>query len=226
MDNNIYKTRRESLKNHLPKNCALILPGADLQYRNSDSSYALRQESSFYYLSGFCEPSSLMVIINNGTEINSIAFVPPKDKLKEIWDGYRAGPIGAVEEYFFDQAFENNKIDDLMPELLKGVKKVFYPIGKKSGFDQKVIDWTCAANSKDRHSQSIDIMDGSSMVGNMRLIKDDHEIEIMKRACEISADAYIEVMKSIKPGDNEQLVENQFLYEFGKKGGRFLPTHQ
>ena len=221
MDNNIYKTRRESLKNHLPKNCALILPGADLQYRNSDSSYALRQESSFYYLSGFCEPSSLMVIINNGTEINSIAFVPPKDKLKEIWDGYRAGPIGAIEEYFFDEAFENNKIDDLMPELLKGVKKVFYPIGKKSGFDQKVIDWTCAANSKDRHSQSIDIMDGSSMVGNMRLIKDDHEIEIMKRACEISADAYIEVMKSIKPGDNEQLVENQFLYEFGKKGGRF-----
>ena len=221
MDNNIYKTRRESLKKHLPENCALILPGADLQYRNSDSSYALRQESSFYYLSGFCEPSSLMVIINNGTEINSIAFVPPKDKLKEIWDGYRAGPIGAVEEYFFDQAFENNKIDDLMPELLKDVKKVFYPIGKKSGFDQKIIDWTCAANSKDRHSQSIDIMDGSSMVGNMRLIKDDHEIEIMKRACEISADAYIEVMKSIKPGDNEQLVENQFLYEFGKKGGRF-----
>jgi Xaa-Pro aminopeptidase len=221
MDNNIYKARRESLKKHLPDNCALILPGADLQYRNSDSSYALRQESSFYYLSGFCEPFSLMVIINNGTEISSIAFVPPKDKLKEIWDGYRAGPIGAVEEYFFDQAFENNKIDDLMPELLKGVKKVFYPIGKKSGFDQKVIDWTCAANSKDRHSQSIDIMDGSSMVGNMRLIKDDHEIEIMKRACEISADAYIEVMKSIKPGDNEQLVENQFLYEFGKKGGRF-----
>ena len=72
MDNNIYKTRRESLKNHLPKNCALILPGADLQYRNSDSSYALRQESSFYYLSGFCEPSSLMVIINNGTEIHVI----------------------------------------------------------------------------------------------------------------------------------------------------------
>ena len=221
MDNNIYKKRRESLKKHLPENCALILPGADLQYRNSDSSYALRQESSFYYFSGFCEPSSLMIIINKGKEVKSIAFVPPKDKLKEIWDGYRAGPIGAIEDYLFDQAFENNKIDELMPELLNGVKKVFYPIGKKSGFDQKVIDWTCAANSKDRHSQSIDIMDGSSMVGNMRLIKDDHEIEIMKRACEISAEAYIEVMKSIKPGDNEQLIENQFLYEFGKKGGRF-----
>ena len=91
---------------------------------------------------------------------------------------------------------------------------IFYPIGKKSGFDQNVIDWTCAASSKDRHSQSIDIMDGSSMIGNMRLIKDDHEIEIMKKACDISAESFVEVMKNIKPGENEQLVESKFLYEF------------
>ena len=221
MDKNIYKKRRESLKHHLPDGCALIIPGADLQYRNSDSSYALRQESSFYYLSGFCEASSLMVILNSGENISSIVFVPPKDKLKEIWDGYRAGPVGAVEDYFFDQAFENSKIDDLMPELLQGIKRIYYPIGKKAGFDQKVIDWTCSANSKDRHSQSIDIVDGSSMIGNLRLIKDEHEIEIMKRACDISAESFVEVMKAIKPGDNEQLIEAKFLYEFGKRGGRF-----
>ena len=221
MDKNIYKKRRESLKHHLPDGCALIIPGADLQYRNSDSSYALRQESSFYYLSGFCEASSLMVILNSGENISSIVFVPPKDKLKEIWDGYRAGPVGAVEDYFFDQAFENSKIDDLMPELLQGIKRIYYPIGKKAGFDQKVIDWTCGANSKDRHSQSIDIVDGSSMIGNLRLIKDEHEIEIMKRACDISAESFVEVMKAIKPGDNEQLIEAKFLYEFGKRGGRF-----
>jgi Xaa-Pro aminopeptidase len=221
MDNKIYKSRRESLNTILPKNCALIIPGADLQYRNADSSYALRQESSFYYFSGFCEPSSLMVMVHQEDKISSIVFVPPKDKLREIWDGYRAGPIGAVDDYGFDQAFDNTKIDELMPELLQGVKKVFYPIGKKSGFDQNVIDWTCAASSKDRHSQSIDIMDGSSMIGNMRLIKDDHEIEIMKKACDISAESFVEVMKNIKPGENEQLIESKFLYEFGKRGGRF-----
>ena len=221
MDNKIYKSRRESLNTILPKNCALIIPGADLQYRNADSSYALRQESSFYYFSGFCEPSSLMVMAHQEDKISSIVFVPPKDKLREIWDGYRAGPIGAVDDYGFDQAFDNTKIDELMPELLQGVKKVFYPIGKKSGFDQNVIDWTCAASSKDRHSQSIDIMDGSSMIGNMRLIKDDHEIEIMKKACDISAESFVEVMKNIKPGENEQLIESKFLYEFGKRGGRF-----
>ena len=108
-----------------------------------------------------------------------------------------------------------------MPEALQGLEKVFYSIGKKSGFDQKVIDWTCAANSKDRHSNSIDIIDGSSLVGNMRLIKDEHEIDIMKKACDISAESYIDVMKSIKPGDNEQGVEALFLYEFAKRGGRF-----
>ena len=138
MEKLIYKNRRESLKNHLPENCALIIPGADLQYRNADSSYLLRQESSFFYFSGFCEPSSLMVMVNNGKSIDSIIFVPEKDKLREIWDGYRAGPIGAVDEYLFDRSFENNKIDQLVPELLQGVEKVFYPIGKKEGFDQKV----------------------------------------------------------------------------------------
>jgi Xaa-Pro aminopeptidase len=221
MDKSIYKNRRNSLKNKLPKNSALIIPGADLQYRNADSSYALRQESSFYYFSGFSEPSSVMVLINSGEKIESLIFVPEKDKLKEIWDGYRAGPVGAVDKYLFDQGLENNKIDELMPEALQGLEKVFYSIGKKSGFDQKVIDWTCAANSKDRHSNSIDIMDGSSLVGNMRLIKDEHEIDIMKKACDISAESYINVMKSIKPGDNEQGVEALFLYEFAKRGGRF-----
>jgi len=221
MDKNIYKNRRNSLKNKLPKNSALIIPGADLQYRNADSSYALRQESSFYYLSGFSEPASVMVLLNTGEKIESLIFVPEKDKLKEIWDGYRAGPEGAIDDFLFDQAFENNKINELMPEVLRGLEKVFYPIGKKSGFDQMVIDWTCVANSKDRHSKSIDIIDGSSLIGNMRLIKDEHEINIMKKACEISAEAYIDVMKSIKPGDNEQGVEALFLYEFAKRGGRF-----
>ena len=217
----MYKNRRNSLINHLPKNSALIIPGADLQYRNADSSYNLRQESSFYYFSGFCEPSSLMVLVNNGSSIDSIIFVPEKDKLKEIWDGYRAGPEGAVKDFLFDQAFENHKSDSLVPEILQGLDKVFYSIGKKSGFDQKVIDWTCAANSKDRHSRSIDIIDGSSLVGNLRLIKDDYEIETMKKACDISAQSFVEVMKSIKPGDNEQEIEALFLYEFAKRGGRF-----
>ena len=99
MDNAIYKSRRINLSEKLPKNSVLLIPGANTQYRNADSAYAFRQDSNFYYLSGFCEPDSLMAIINNDDGINSIIFVPPKDKLKEIWGGHRSGPIGAEKEY-------------------------------------------------------------------------------------------------------------------------------
>ena len=221
MDNAIYKSRRINISEKLPKNSVLLIPGANTQYRNADSAYAFRQDSNFYYLSGFCEPDSLMVIINNDDGINSIIFVPPKDKLKEIWDGHRSGPIGAVKEFLFDKAYDNSEIDNMMPEILFGCDQVLYPIGKKNGFDQKVIDWTTEASSKDRHSKSINILDASSTIGNARLIKDDHEISLIKKACDISAEAHIEAMKNVKNAESEQSIESLYVYEFSKRGGRF-----
>ncbi len=221
MDNAIYKSRRINLSEKLPKNSVLLIPGANTQFRNADSAYAFRQDSNFYYLSGFCEPDSLMAIINNDDGINSIIFVPPKDKLKEIWDGHRAGPIGAVKEFLFDKAYDNSEIDNMMPEILFGCDQVLYPIGKKNGFDQKVIDWTTEASSKDRHSKSINILDASSTIGNARLIKDDHEISLIKKACDISAQAHIEAMKNVKNAESEQSIESLYVYEFSKRGGRF-----
>ena len=221
MDNTIYKNRRNNLKELLPKNSVLLVPGADLQYRNADSAFAFRQDSSFYYLSGFCEPSSLIAIVNDEDGIKSIIFVPPKDKLKEIWDGYRAGPIGAVDDFLFDKAYNNFEIDKMLPDILHGHKEVLYAIGKKQGFDQQVINWTTAAGKKDRHSKSINIIDASSLIGNMRLIKDEHEINLIRKACDISAEAHIEAMKSVKDGDNEQQIESLYINEFSKRGARF-----
>ena len=221
MDYTIYKNRRNNLKDLLPENSVLLIPGADTLYRNADSSFPFRQDSNFYYMSGFCEPASLMAIVNNKDGINSIVFVPPKDKLKEIWDGYRAGPIGAVEDFLFDKAFDNTHIDTMLPDILHGSEQVLYPIGKKSGFDQKVIDWTTAASSKDRHSKSINIMDASSLIGNIRLIKDDHEIDLIRKACDISAEAHIAAMKAVKEGDSEQNIEGLYIHEFSKRGARY-----
>tara|TARA_B100000945_G_C20364188_1_gene588710 strand:- start:55 stop:1350 length:1296 start_codon:yes stop_codon:yes gene_type:complete len=221
MDYTIYKNRRNNLKDLLPENSVLLIPGADTQYRNADSSFPFRQDSNFYYMSGFCEPASLMAIVNNKDGINSIVFVPPKDKLKEIWDGYRAGPIGAVEDFLFDKAFDNTHIDTMLPDILHGSEQVLYPIGKKPGFDQKVIDWTTAASSKDRHSKSINIMDASSLIGNIRLIKDDHEIDLIRKACDISSEAHIAAMKAVKEGDSEQNIEGLYIHEFSKRGARY-----
>ena len=221
MNNSIYKNRRNNLKNSLPDNSVLLIPGAELHYRNADSTFPFRQDSSFYYMSGFCEPSSLIAIVKDKENISSIAFVPPKDKLKEIWDGYRAGPIGAVDDFLFDKAFDNTQIDVMLPDILHGSEQVLYPIGKKQGFDQKVIDWTTSAASKDRHSKSINIIDASSIIGNTRLIKDDHEIALIKEACDISAEAHIAAMKSVKNGDSEQQIESLYIHEFSKRGARY-----
>ena len=219
---NIYANRRSKLGAMLPKNSAVVIAGAEVQYRNADSSHAFRQDSNFWYLTGFNEPeSTLVLLINESKDVQSIAFVPKKDALKEIWDGYRAGPNGAVKDHGFDLAFDNTEIDERLPDLLAGYNQVFYPVGKSQKLDADVIDWIKTARSKDRHSSPIDIADASSKIGNERLIKDKDEIEIMKKACQISAEAHVEAMKFVKPGMNEQELEAFYQYQFSKRGGRF-----
>ena len=219
---NRYSERRNKLGSMLPKNSAVVIAGASMQYRNADSSYAFRQDSNFWYLSGFNEAeSTLVLLINEKNNVQSIAFVPEKDELKEIWDGYRAGPEGAMKDYGFDLAFNNTEIDQRLPDLLAGHNQVFYPVGKSQTLDADIIEWIKSAKSKDRHSSSIDIADASSKVGNQRLIKDEDEIKIMKKACQISAEAHVEAMKFVKPGMTEQEMEAFYQYEFSKRGGRF-----
>ena len=218
----IFTERRQRLGANLPPNAAIVIAGASTQYRNADSSYAFRQDSNFWYLTGFNEAEATLVVLTDDSQsTRSIAFVPEKDKLKEIWDGYRAGPEGAVKDYGFDEAYNNSEINDQLPELLKGRDRVFYPVGKNAGLDQNIIEWIKTAKSKDRHSSAIDIADATSKVGNQRLIKDPHEIDLMKKACRISAESHVEAMKFVKPGMTEQEMEAFYLYEFAKRGGRF-----
>ena len=220
--NNRFIQRRNQLGAMLPKNSAVVIAGASTQYRNADSSHAFRQDSNFWYLSGFNEAeSTLVLLINEENDVQSIAFVPEKNELKEIWDGYRAGPEGAMQDHGFDLAFNNTEINDRLPDLLAGHNQVYYPVGKSKTLDADIIDWIKSAKSKDRHSSAIDIADASSKVGNQRLIKDEDEIEIMRKACKISAEAHVEAMKFVKPGMTEQEIEAFYQYEFSKRGGRF-----
>ena len=219
---NRYSERRDKLGSMLPKNSAVVIAGASTQYRNADSSHAFRQDSNFWYLSGFNEAeSTLVLLVNEKNNVQSIAFVPEKDELKEIWDGCRAGPEGAMKDHGFDLAFNNTEIDQRLPDLLAGHNQVFYPVGKSKTLDADIIEWIKSAKSKDRHSSAIDIADASSKVGNQRLIKDEDEIKIMKKACHISAEAHVEAMKFVKPGMTEQEMEAFYQYEFSKRGGRF-----
>jgi len=219
---NEFIDRRKKLGSIFPPNSAVVISGASIQLRNADSSHAFRQDSSFWYLTGFNEPESTLVLsINESQEVQSTVFVPKKDKVKEIWDGYRAGPEGAEKDHGFDQAFNNTEINEILPELLSGSHKVFYPFGKNSALDNSMVEWIKAAKSKDRHSPAIDIADAASKIGNQRLLKSAYEIEQMKKACQISAEAHVEAMRFVKSGMTEQEMEAFYLYEFAKRGGRF-----
>ncbi|MDC1300836.1 aminopeptidase P N-terminal domain-containing protein [Gammaproteobacteria bacterium] len=219
---NEFIDRRKKLGSIFPPNSAVVISGASIQLRNADSSHAFRQDSSFWYLTGFNEPESTLVLsINESQEVQSTVFVPKKDKVKEIWDGYRAGPEGAEKDHGFDQAFNNTEINELLPELLSSSHKVYYPFGKNSALDNSMVEWIKAAKSKDRHSPAIDIADAASKIGNQRLLKSAYEIEQMKKACQISAEAHVEAMRFVKSGMTEQEMEAFYLYEFAKRGGRF-----
>lgn len=218
----MFITRRAEIASKLPKDSVLIVNGAAISYRNADTSFSFRQDSNFWYLSGFNEPDATIFIKNLNGKINTYIFVQPKDKLKEIWDGYIAGPSGAKSDYGFDFAYDNNELEKKAPGILQGASKVLYEIGKTPEFDKKVNTWIRVAESKDRHSHKIDPSDATETLGMARLIKSDSEITLIGKACEISANAHMEAMKFVKPGLNEQDLEAFYVYQFAKNGGRFV----
>ena len=120
---NIFTDRRKKFGKIFPSNSAIVISGASTQYRNADSSYAFRQDSNFWYLTGFNEAeSTLVILINDSGNTESIAFVPEKDKVKEIWDGHRAGPKGAIDDYGFDAAVDTHQVE------IKSASQVFVAV--------------------------------------------------------------------------------------------------
>ena len=219
---NMFKERRINLIESLNPGSAIILYGARIQYRNADSAYAFRQDSNFWYLSGFNEADSVMLIIKDiEQQIRSMIFVPPKDKTREIWDGYRSGPDGAINDFGFDKAYENTKLEEMIPQLLVNLYQVYHLIGKDPKFDKQTIQFIKSAQTKDRHNPNIELKDLNQLLMEMRVIKSDSEIQTIKKACEISAKAHNKAMQSVQPKMNEYEIEALYLNEFALHGARF-----
>lgn len=218
----MFKERRINLIESLNPGSAIILYGARIQYRNADSAYAFRQDSNFWYLSGFNEADSVMLIIKDiEQQIRSMIFVPPKDKTREIWDGYRSGPDGAINDFGFDKAYENTKLEEMIPQLLVNLYQVYHLIGKDPKFDKQTIQFIKSAQTKDRHNPNIELKDLNQLLMEMRVIKSDSEIQTIKKACEISAKAHNKAMQNVQPKMNEYEIEALYLNEFALHGARF-----
>jgi Xaa-Pro aminopeptidase len=197
-----------------------IIPAAREAVRSHDTNYRYRQNSDFFYLTGFEEPDAIAVITPGGDKKFTL-FVRPRDPEREIWDGYRSGVEGAVHDYNADQAFPVAEFDDKLSEILDGPSCLYYAFGNSSPeFDQKVIRQLALMRETNRKplEPPAKIVDPSTIIHEMRVLKNDHEVEIMQRAADIAAEAHVEAMKAVRPGMKEYEVEALIEAVFRKHG--------
>ncbi len=219
-DPNLYAGRRSRLAALMGDGLA-VLRTAPERTRNRDSGYPFRFDSYFHYLSGFPEPESVLVLIAGKTP-RSILFCREKNMEREIWDGFRYGPEKAREAFGFDEAHSIDKLDELLPELLADQPAVFCDVGADAEWDSRVIGWINKVRAKVRSGVAAPtgIRDIRQFLDDMRLVKDAHEIDTMKRAAGISAQAHARAMRATKPGRHEYEIEAELLHEFRRQGAQ------
>ncbi len=217
---NIYRERREKLAQQMGAGVAVI-PTASEQLRNRDSHYPFRHDSYFYYLSAFPEPEAVLVMVVAETT-QSILFCREKNLEREIWDGYRYGPDGAREAFGFDAAYPIEMLDAMMPQLLANQSSVFFDLGAEASWDARVVRWLNSVRHEARNGVTAPsgIRDVRALLDEMRLFKDPHELEIMRRAADISGGAHRRAMQASRPGRWEYEIEAELLHEFRRHGAQ------
>jgi Xaa-Pro aminopeptidase len=216
-----FKNRRANLASQLQNNSVLLLHSAQLQIRNGDVEFPFRQDSNFYYLTGFAEPDSVMVLTKDAQgKITYTLFNRPNDPDAEVWNGKRVGQEGACKEYGADNAYNIEKIDSVLPELFANKQILYYPLGANKIVDQQVMTWIEVAkknlNTKMRsENQTVfcvpdTLKDVLPLLYELRLFKSAQEVEFMRKAAEISALGHIEVMRAAKAGKFEYQLEAAF----------------
>jgi Xaa-Pro aminopeptidase len=206
----------------LPRSIAIV-PAAVEHIRNRDVEYYFRQDSDFYYLSGFEEPNAVLVLMPGRERGEYIMFCQERDREKEIWTGYRVGPEGFIQQFDADDAFPIGDIDEILPGLLEGTERVYYSMGRNAEFDRRVMGWINTIRAKVRAGATPpgEFTDLDHYLHDLRLYKSATEIRTMRDAAEISAGAHVRAMQICKPGMKEYQLEAEIIHEFMRSGSRW-----
>src|ERR1700728_3618798 len=215
-----FARRRTQLMRLMGSDSIAILPAAPPRQRNNDVEYSYRQDSDFYYLTGASEPEASAVLIPGWEAAEYVLFVRERNREREIWDGKRAGPDGAVEQYGANDAFPIADIDEILPGMLEGGQRVFYTMGLNQEFDQRVVGWVNSLRAQARSvlhpPQEFVALDHA--LHDMRLFKSRGEIGLMRRAGQIAAGAHVRAMRYCRPRRMEYEVMAELLHEFNRNG--------
>jgi len=214
--------RRARLLAQMPPGAVAVLPTAPEVTRNSDSEYLYRHDSYFYYLTGFAEPESTLVLVaaRGDAPARAILFCRQKNVEREIWEGFRHGPDGARAAFGFDAAHAIEDLDTEIVKLLADAPALYYALG--SALDAQVKLWLAGVRRMARTgvtapASAVDLL---PLLDEMRLFKDDAEQATMLRAATISAHAHARAMRASKPGMYEYEIEAELLYEFRRNGAQ------
>jgi len=225
----VYAQRRARMAAQLGANGIALVPTAPERQRNRDSDFLFRHDSYFYYLTGFTEPNAWLVVTGDG---RSTLFCQPKDLEREIWDGYRLGPEAAVGALGVDAAFAIGELDTQLPRLLENKETVWFPFATHAGLEQRVAGWLNQVRARVRYGAMCPEQqrDLCAVLDEMRLVKDAHEQDIMRRAAAISARAHVRAMKTsarmLCEGRDvrEYHLDAELLHEF-RAGGSQYPAY-
>lgn len=220
-----HAARRARLAAQMLPGAVAVLPTAPEVPRNGDSDYPYRHDSYFYYLSGFTEPDSVLVLVAARGErpARAILFCREKNLEREIWDGYRYGPEAARSAFGVDEAWPIAELDTRLPDLLADAPALYYATASNAALDAQVAGWIRAVRARSRSGATAPAAfhDLLPLLDEMRLIKDADEQAIMLRAGEISGNAHARAMRAARPGLHEYALEAELLYEFRRNGAQF-----
>ena len=213
------KPQLEEFIRRMAPNSVAIIPGAREATRSNDTHYRFRQDSDFFYLTGFEEPEAIAVFKPSDTNKYAL-FVRPRDPEREIWDGRRAGVEGAMSDFGAHAAFPIAEFDSKLSEMLNGSEILYYRLGVNSDLDEMIIKEIARLRSLNRkpiHPPQT-IVDPASIIHEMRVLKNPDELEIMQTAADIAAEAHVEAMKAARPGMQEYQLEALIEQTFRKRG--------
>lgn len=198
----------------------LVLPSAPALRRNGDVEHEYRQSSDFFYLTGFDEPESLLVLSSRPE--GYVLFVRPRDPEREIWDGRRAGVEGAVSLFGADRAYPIGELDQRLVDLLENVTRLYYGLGERRDFDQRLLDVLDRVRARGRTGSDFptEIVDPRVVLHEARLIKSDFELGRMRAAARVSVEAHRAAMAACRPGMYEYEIEALLLGAFRRAGSQ------
>jgi len=211
-----FARRRKQLMRMVGEGGIAILPSAPVARRSRDVEHRYRQDSDFYYLTGFGEPEAVAVLAPGRPNGEYLLFVRERNPDKELWDGRRAGPEGAVKDYGADDAFPIDDIDEILPGIIESCPRVYYQMGLYPDFDARITEWVNSLRgraSRGIHTP-LEYVALDHLLHDMRLYKSRAEIAALRRSARVAVEAHKRAMRTARPGRFEYEIEAEFRHEF------------